>query len=324
MRPGQNKRMRGRNNRKGPNPLTRTYESNGPDVKIRGTAQHIAEKYLQLARDAQSSGDTVVAENLLQHAEHYFRIIAAAQTAQQQAQMGYGRNGEDLDELDDDDDFVALPDRFSSPLERQAPNPPPHQAQPNIAPVGMAGQPQPYFDRPVYGSATAERPPERAERQDRSGERHSNQHGERQERQERQPRNDRRFNQQGQGRQNFRDQQPRFDAAPPAAQEQPRVNFDAVTPGLPAFITAPTRIAAAPAAAPVAVAASTPEAQAAGLGNQPAVSDQTAELNAPQGDADAEARFHLRPRRRRRTRAEIAGEQDAPAPNAEANSADAE
>eukprot|EP01035_Chromulina_nebulosa_P052081 gene52081-70990_t len=57
MRPGQNKRMRGRNNnhRKGPNPLTRTYESNGPDVKIRGTAHHVAEKYLQLARDAQSS-----------------------------------------------------------------------------------------------------------------------------------------------------------------------------------------------------------------------------------------------------------------------------
>ena len=47
MRPGQNKRMRGRNNRKGPNPLTRTYESNGPDVKIRGTAHHVAEKYLR-------------------------------------------------------------------------------------------------------------------------------------------------------------------------------------------------------------------------------------------------------------------------------------
>lgn len=322
MRPGQNKRMRGRNNRKGPNPLTRTYESNGPDVKIRGTAQHIAEKYLQLARDAQSSGDTVVAENLLQHAEHYFRIIAAAQTAQQQAQMGYGRNGDELEELDDDDDFVALPDRFSSPLERQAPSPAPHQGQPNIAPVGMAGQPQPYFDRPAYGADMAERGPERAERQDRSGERHSNHHGERQ---ERQPRNDRRFNQQGQGRQNFRDQQPRFDAPPPAAQEQPRVNFDAVTPGLPAFITAPTRVAAPP-AAPVptnAVAVNAPEPQTDGFGNQPPVSGQTPELNAPQGEAD-EARFHLRPRRRRRTRAEIAGEQDAAAPAAEANSADAE
>ena len=83
MRPGQNKRMRGRSNhsggRKGPNPLTRSFESNGPDVKIRGTAQHIAEKYLQLARDAQSSGDPVMAENYLQHAEHYYRVIAAAQ-----------------------------------------------------------------------------------------------------------------------------------------------------------------------------------------------------------------------------------------------------
>ncbi len=49
------------------------YESNGPDVKIRGTASHIAEKYLQLARDAQSSGDPIAAENYYQHAEHYFR-----------------------------------------------------------------------------------------------------------------------------------------------------------------------------------------------------------------------------------------------------------
>ena len=91
MRPGQNRRMRGRNNnnnsnnngnngnRKAPNPLQRSYESNGPDVKVRGTAQHVAEKYLQLARDAQSSGDPVAAENYFQHAEHYYRILLAAQ-----------------------------------------------------------------------------------------------------------------------------------------------------------------------------------------------------------------------------------------------------
>jgi hypothetical protein len=88
MRNGQqhhhNKRMRGRNNqqhnnRRNQNPLTRVYESNGPDVKIRGTANHVAEKYLQLARDAQTSGDPVSAENYFQHAEHYFRLIAAAQ-----------------------------------------------------------------------------------------------------------------------------------------------------------------------------------------------------------------------------------------------------
>jgi hypothetical protein len=108
--------MRGRNNnnnnnngsRRGPNPLSRPYESNGPDVKVRGTAQHIAEKYLQLARDAQSSGDHVMSENYLQHAEHYFRIVLAAQellaeqTGQQfppQRQFGEeeGEEGEDGD-----------------------------------------------------------------------------------------------------------------------------------------------------------------------------------------------------------------------------------
>ena len=76
------------------NNLTRNYESNGPDVKIRGTASHIAEKYIALARDAVASGDTVTGENYLQHAEHYPRIIMAAQ-AQQAApgQSGEGANG---------------------------------------------------------------------------------------------------------------------------------------------------------------------------------------------------------------------------------------
>src|SRR4028119_2102037 len=103
MRPGQNRRMRGRNRNntssKGPNPLTKSYESNGPDVKIRGTAQHIAEKYSQLARDSQASGDPVAAENYFQHAEHYFRIIAAAQE-QLREQFGYQPrvDGEEGDE----------------------------------------------------------------------------------------------------------------------------------------------------------------------------------------------------------------------------------
>jgi hypothetical protein len=93
MRNGQNnnKRMRNRNNnnnnsnnnnnnnRRGQNPMTRVFESNGPDIKIRGTASHVAEKYVQLARDARSSGDPVASENYYQHAEHYFRLIAAAQ-----------------------------------------------------------------------------------------------------------------------------------------------------------------------------------------------------------------------------------------------------
>ena len=102
MRPGQqNRRPRGRTNNNGSsnnqsnngnnnnrgrqqNPLARSYESSGPDVKIRGNAQHVAERYAQLARDSLSSGDRVMAENYLQHAEHYNRIIAAAMLQQAQ------------------------------------------------------------------------------------------------------------------------------------------------------------------------------------------------------------------------------------------------
>jgi hypothetical protein len=82
------------NNGGGFNP-NRTYDSSGPEVKIRGAASHVYEKYLQLARDANSSGDRVMAENYLQHAEHYYRIMAAAaaQQAQYQAQQA-AQNGQ--------------------------------------------------------------------------------------------------------------------------------------------------------------------------------------------------------------------------------------
>src|SRR5206468_4780803 len=127
MRNGQNKqRMRNRNNnnnnnnnhnRRGQNPMTRVYESNGPDIKIRGTASHIAEKYLQLARDARSSsGDPVAAENYYQHAEHYFRLIAAAQEQFRQNQqprgdepMGNSNSGDDGE--DDGESFSRSEER---------------------------------------------------------------------------------------------------------------------------------------------------------------------------------------------------------------------
>jgi len=70
------KRSRGRG-RRPQNNHNRAFDSTGPDVKIRGTAAHVYEKYLQLARDAGSAGDRVMAENYLQHAEHYYRILMA-------------------------------------------------------------------------------------------------------------------------------------------------------------------------------------------------------------------------------------------------------
>jgi hypothetical protein len=87
MRP--QKRSRGRNGggnpyhnnnqNRGPRPPHRiqTFDSNGPNVKIRGNAYQVFERYLALAREAQSSGDRVAAENFYQHAEHYFRVMNA-------------------------------------------------------------------------------------------------------------------------------------------------------------------------------------------------------------------------------------------------------
>lgn len=111
MRPGQNNfknRNRNRNRRHGGgngggggggNPGNRVLDSNGPDVKLRGTAQTIAEKYMQLARDAASSGDRVMAESYYQHADHYYRLWLAAQPAGQPIQFSR-RLDEDVEELD--------------------------------------------------------------------------------------------------------------------------------------------------------------------------------------------------------------------------------
>jgi Domain of unknown function (DUF4167) len=144
MRNGQNnnnKRMRNRNNnnnsnnnnnnnRRGQNPMTRVFESNGPDIKIRGTASHVAEKYVQLARDARSSGDPVAAENYYQHAEHYFRLIAAAQEQFRQNQPQPRTENEMAPEDNDDESesfsnfgaepgFVPVQQQQFAPREQQ-------------------------------------------------------------------------------------------------------------------------------------------------------------------------------------------------------------
>ena len=135
------KRSRGRSRGgRSHNPLTRVYESNGPDVKIRGTAHHIAEKYLQLARDAQSSGDPVSAEGYLQHAEHYFRLIAAAQQqyAQQNPhhqQQPVQRSDMDNQDFDEEGDETEADQQGGQQFQQggQAPRPQPqNQPQPNF------------------------------------------------------------------------------------------------------------------------------------------------------------------------------------------------
>ena len=143
---GQNDRIRGRKTNRGrePNPLTRTYDSHGPDIRIRGTAQHVAEKYLQLARDAHTGNDPVAAENYLQHAEHHFRLIAAAQAMQLQPQNGNVRAPveSDPEDLDDSNDLGGLPDRFASQEQQDT-----RQALTNQASVVAPATSQPYGQR---------------------------------------------------------------------------------------------------------------------------------------------------------------------------------
>lgn len=106
------KRQRGRNrgggNQSGGNKqqhnVNRAFDSNGPDgVKIRGHAQHVYEKYQQLARDASGSGDRVLAENYLQHAEHYFRVLRAVQPQRPVAEI-LGRDNLQAYEIDFEDE----------------------------------------------------------------------------------------------------------------------------------------------------------------------------------------------------------------------------
>ena len=105
------KRRSGRG-RKPSNPANRSYESNGPDVKIRGNANQIYDKYLQYARDAQTSGDRINAEAYFQHAEHYFRIMMANQPKERPPQ-------DDQDGSDDQDNEASADDQSGENSERQ-------------------------------------------------------------------------------------------------------------------------------------------------------------------------------------------------------------
>jgi len=151
------KRVRGRNHRGGSGgggggggpirhqsgnvPLNRNhvFDSIGPDLRVRGTSQQLFEKYLQLGRDATSSGDRVMAESYFQHAEHYFRILnamnlaaASQQGAQQggqqgQQNQGYGRRNEsNMDSNSDapeeqDDEPSGSGDQPTESREREIP-----------------------------------------------------------------------------------------------------------------------------------------------------------------------------------------------------------
>ncbi|MDD9902254.1 MAG: DUF4167 domain-containing protein [Rhodospirillaceae bacterium] len=92
MRQGQNsKRSRGRSGgRRNGSPRHQSFDSNGPSIRIRGNAHQVYEKYIQLARDANAAGDRITAENMYQHAEHYYRIMNVDDGDSQRQNRGNG------------------------------------------------------------------------------------------------------------------------------------------------------------------------------------------------------------------------------------------
>ncbi len=130
---GRRQRNRG-GGRRNNQPRTQVYDSNGPDVRIRGTAHQVAEKYLALAKDATASGDVVVAENYYQHAEHYIRIIGE-NNGQFDANKILGNKSQDLSTKENTgnenktavpakEEDLALPDTILGPevsVETKAP-----------------------------------------------------------------------------------------------------------------------------------------------------------------------------------------------------------
>ena len=119
IRSGRDQRVRGRfNANRTFNQQLRTprnsqiFDSNGPNIKIRGSAHQIFESYLALAREATANGDRIAAENFYQHAEHYFRIDNARRESNQQWTLSRLTSRADVETNSEADSREVDGDRF--------------------------------------------------------------------------------------------------------------------------------------------------------------------------------------------------------------------
>lgn len=224
------------------NIINRVFDSNGPEGKVRGTPQQIIEKYQILARDAQLSNDRVAAENFMQHAEHYTRLLAEAQrelAAEQEArqQQQGGQNGQNGQGGNRDRNWQDRNDNRSEPRFD-----PTSDDQPEIEPAPRMGGMMDFIEdlgesSLVETPETRTREPQHQQRSDRNENRDRQDRGPRNDQQGRNDRNDRRpprqeQPRQEQPRQEHRSEQPRVEAAAPAPAPEP-VAVEAVT-GTPA------------------------------------------------------------------------------------------
>ncbi|MGE5147386.1 MAG: DUF4167 domain-containing protein, partial [Candidatus Eiseniibacteriota bacterium] len=155
MRQGSNpKRGRGRNNGRKPSPVrSSVHDSNGPNIRVRGNAYQVMEKYLAMARDAASAGDRIAAENYYQHAEHYFRTLNASGGNGAGGHHHHMHTPSDPLGTDGEDGDDEQPNGHQPPVMRANEPPrvdPARQEQPrtDMAPIEAApGAPQPYDGR---------------------------------------------------------------------------------------------------------------------------------------------------------------------------------
>src|SRR5712675_1482961 len=126
MRTGQTGRPYGRNygnnanrNRQQMPPRGQSLDSNGPNVKIRGTPHQIFERYIALAREASTSDDRVAAKNLYQHAEHYFRVMNAANEGHSHHATRPTAPADLLTEMSEEEGSEMVGPSRASPTDRQ-------------------------------------------------------------------------------------------------------------------------------------------------------------------------------------------------------------
>lgn len=103
----QNGRRRGRNNQRQPSRGGNHDSGNRIDSRARGNAAQLLEKYRNMARDAQLSGDRVMTEYYLQFADHYFRVLSDAR-ARQEEQRARWEERDDRDEAGDGGDAIEM------------------------------------------------------------------------------------------------------------------------------------------------------------------------------------------------------------------------
>ncbi|MGM0659842.1 MAG: DUF4167 domain-containing protein [Pseudomonadota bacterium] len=153
-------------NRSVGNIVNRVFESSGPEGKVRGTPQQIIEKYNQLARDSQLSGDRVASENFQQHAEHYLRMLGEAQREQDQRRDEQERQNRDRqadrDKGEPDKSDRDKPERTPA-RDHDKPEDPAQSTQPDVLDSGSGSDAgSGLVETPETQETPAPQPPKRA------------------------------------------------------------------------------------------------------------------------------------------------------------------